>query len=279
MLLLKIYVLDILAQFKPEVVANLLGLFPGLCSLPCELRSVRWADCTFEEIAAAERVVGILPVGATEAHGPHLPLDTDVIIAEAMASEAARLARAAGYAALVLPSLAYTPAPFARNFPGTISLKPETLQTLVEEIGHQLPALAIANAHLDPANLQALEAAAQSLRTAGRKVAFPNLVRGKLARRLTEEFQSGACHAGQYESSLVLAHRPEAVRTEVASGLPANPHSLVTAIQSGCRTFEEAGGPRAYFGAPSRASAAEGRASTAELGQILWEAIQDAFAR
>jgi creatinine amidohydrolase len=69
---------------------------------------------------------------------------------------------------------------------------------------------------------------------------------------------------------------------EVAGALPANPRSLVTAIASGCQTFEEAGGPRAYFGDPSRASAEEGRASPAELGQklgqILWEAIQDAFA-
>lgn len=241
---------------------------------------MRWADCTFEEIAAlpAERVVALLPVGAVEAHGPHLPLDTDVIIAEAMAAEAARLARAAGYSALVLPPLAYTPAPFAAGFPGTVSISPATLSALVEEIGLQVPALAIANAHLDPANLQALDAAVGRLRAAGRRVAFPNIVRGQLARRLTDEFQSGACHAGQYEGSLVLAHRPEAVRTQVASGLPANPRSLVTAIREGCESFAEAGGPQAYFGDPSRASAEEGRTSTAELGKILWEAITDAFA-
>jgi len=248
--------------------------------LTCEWRPVRWADCTFEEIAAlpADRLVALLPVGATEAHGPHLPLDTDVIIAEAMALEAARLAREAGYSACVLPALAYTPAGFAAGFAGTVSISAGTLSSLVEEIGLQVPLLAIANAHLDPANLGALDEAVARLRAAGRRVAFPNIVRGRLARRLTEEFQSGACHAGQYESSLVLAHRPAAVRMEVAGALPANPRSLVTAIASGCQTFEEAGGPRAYFGDPSRASAEEGRASTAELGQILWEAIQDAFA-
>lgn len=239
---------------------------------------MRWADCTYEEIAAlpAERLLAILPVGAVEAHGPHLPLDTDVIIAEAMAAEAARLAREAGYAALVLPALSYTPAPFAAGFPGTVSISPETLGSLVKEIGLQVPALAIANAHLDPSNIKALEQACTILREAGKRVAFPNLVRGKLARRLTAEFQSGACHAGQYESSLVLAHRPAAVR---AHQLPANPSSLVTAIGAGCATFEEAGGPRAYFGDPAGASAEEGLASTAVLGQILWEAIQDAFAR
>ena len=70
---------------------------------------------TWEEMRdlEAEAPVAILPVGAIEAHGPHLPLDTDVIIAEAMArSGAAKLAEGGAHAVL-LPSLSYTAAGFA----------------------------------------------------------------------------------------------------------------------------------------------------------------------
>src|SRR5258706_245729 len=78
----------------------------------------------------------------------------------------------------------------------------------------------------------------------------PNLTQKSLALRLTEEFRSGACHAGRYEGSIVMAERPELMREEVALALAPNPASLSAAIRDGKQTFAEAGGPDAYFGAP-----------------------------
>ena len=75
---------------------------------------------TWEEARDLDRAhtVAILPVGAVEAHGPHLPLHTDVLIAETMAREgASRIARGP-WSAVLLPTLAYTPAPFGKDFPG-----------------------------------------------------------------------------------------------------------------------------------------------------------------
>ena len=97
------------------------------------------AAMTWEEArdAAGPGSVAILPVGAVEAHGPHLPLETDVIIAQAMArSGAARLA-ARGPRAVVLPPLTYTAAAFAQGFAGTISLRPETVTATVLDIAAQ----------------------------------------------------------------------------------------------------------------------------------------------
>src|SRR5437016_266112 len=91
--------------------------------------------------------------------------------------------------------------------------------------------------------------------------------------RLTEEFRSGACHAGQYESSIVLAARPELVRETVRRSLPANPRSLSGAIHAGQTNFEQAGGPRAYFGSPAEARADEGARTIEVLGAILEEAV------
>jgi creatinine amidohydrolase len=259
-----------------------------------EMESATWEDVgALIGSAEAGRAVAILPIGATEAHGPHLPLATDVVIAQAMAREGAARLTARGYAVLVLPPLAYTAAPFAAGFPGTISLRPETVTAVVVDIARSLVAqgvgvLAIANAHLDPAHLGSLRAATKALseeekvKGAGKaeagapSVAFPDLTRRRFARRLTEEFQTGATHGGRFEGSIVMAERLEWVRESIQAALPPVPHSLSDAIRAGKRTFEDAGGPRAYFGWPADASAEEGRRSIAVLGEILEEAVLEA---
>ncbi|HSB55278.1 MAG TPA: creatininase family protein [Gemmatimonadales bacterium] len=229
---------------------------------------------------AGPRTVAILPVGAVEAHGPHLPLETDVIIAQAMARAGAdRLARRK-IPTVILPALSYTAAGFARGFPGTISLRPETVSATIVDIAASLQqqgyrVLAIANAHLDPAHLASLEATAEEIRRSGTlTVVFPNLTRKPWGSRLSEEFKSGACHAGQFETSIVLAERPDLVREAARAGLPANPVSISQAIREGKQSFEEAGGPLAYFGFPADATAAEGRATIEILGTILADAVE-----
>jgi len=77
-----------------------------------------------------------------------------------------------------------------------------------------------------------------------------------VALRLGDEFKSGACHAGSYETSLVLAASPFLVREEIATELDENPISLSRAIRDGKKTFLQAGGPQAYFGDPASATAA-----------------------
>ena len=242
------------------------------------------SEITWEEMRdlPKSRAVAVLPIGALEAHGPHLPLGTDVIIGEAMArAGAARLAEQ-GYTVLVLPALAYTPAPFASGFSGTLSVQPETVRALLADIAesvstHGITVLAIANAHFDPANVAAIKRAIHDVRSrCDLVIVFPDLTHRKLAERLTPEFQSGACHAGQYETSILLAERPGAVRTAM-SGLPAVDISLSRSIRSGHTTFEEAGGDRAYFGAPAAATRAEGEQTVLLLGAILEEAVRAEF--
>ena len=75
----------------------------------------------------------------------------------------------------------------------------------------------------------------------------------------------------------MLAERPELVREGVAAALAPNPSSLSSAIREGRHTFAEAGGPRAYFGWPAEATAAEGRATLETLGEILDEAVAEAL--
>jgi creatinine amidohydrolase len=243
----------------------------------CELAFATWEEVRDLDPSPS---VAILPVGALEAHGPHLPLDTDVIIAAAMAREGARILSEAGHSVLLLPPLAYAPAPFAAGFPGTVSVRPGTLRALVEDIAASLagssepeagegPLLVLANAHLDPTHVEVL----RELAGASPRILFPDITRRRVAERLTEEFRSGACHAGRYETSIVLAAAPERVRDEARSGLPPVPHSLTDGIREGKGTFEEVGGPRAYFGDPAAATAEEGRRTIGVLGEILAETV------
>ena len=241
------------------------------------LAAMTWEDA---RDAAGPGSAAILPVGAIEAHGPHLPLDTDVIIAHAMARSGAAWLAARGLRVVVLPPLTYTAAAFAQGFPGTVSLSPETVTATVLEIAgslarHRFGVMAIANAHLDPGHLASLDAAVAAIRRdLGLAVACPNLASKPWALRLGDEFRSGACHAGQFETSIVLAERPDSVREATRTALPSNPASLSRAIRDGKHSFEEAGGNRAYFGSPAQATAEEGRATIEVLGAILDEAVQ-----
>jgi creatinine amidohydrolase len=240
-----------------------------------------FAELTWEELrdVAGRPAVAILPVGAVEAHGPHLPVGTDVIIAEAMARSCAEHLHGLGRRPLVLPPLWYTAACFADNFPGTVSVEPGIVTELIRGIAaslvkQEIPTLAIANAHLDPVHLGSLRAAVDEPPD-GARIVFLDLTRRRVAERLTEEFRTGACHAGRFEGSVVLAERPELFRDDVARGLDPVPESLSAAIRDGRASFEEAGGARAYFGWPAEASAEEGRETIRTLGRLLADAIAE----
>jgi creatinine amidohydrolase len=248
--------------------------------LPIEL-----AEMTYEEArGAAERGgVALLPTGATEAHGPHLPLATDVIISREAAARAARILRAEGVEAVILPPLAYAVTEFAADFGGTISLPIETARALARDVilgatRAGFRGVVVVNAHLEPGNLMALREAVREANERGAKAIFPDVTKKPHALALGDEFKSGACHAGSYETSLVLAADPFLVRNEIAEGLAPNPASLSVAIREGKQSFLEAGGSRAYFGYPADASAREGEERFRALGEIFAAAARELLA-
>lgn len=243
------------------------------------------AEMTFAEVGSlGAEALAILPLGAIEAHGPHLPLLTDVIIARGMAKAGAEALEARGVREVVVaPPLQLTSAGFANGFTGTLSLSPATVTAVLVDAISSLrrsgfTRILLANAHLDPAHIASLH---EGVRVAcgesgAADVVYPDITRKPWALRLSAEFKSGACHAGRFETSIVMAERPDLVRETIRASLKPNPRSLSQAIAEGKKTFEEAGGPEAYFGFPAEASAEEGRETLATLGAILAEAAMGA---
>ncbi len=146
----------------------------------------------------------IVPVGSTEQHGPHLPLDTDTRIAEAVARAAAPPRIGAGW--LLAPAVSYGASGEHEGFPpGTVSIGTEALRLVLTEFGRSACSwatrLVFVNGH--GGNVEALAAAVTLLRAEGRDAAWSSCtVRGADA------------HAGHTETSVLLHISPENVRIE-----------------------------------------------------------------
>ncbi len=244
------------------------------------LSEIPWTEA---EALRARAPIVLLPIGSTEAHGPHLPLGTDAVLSDELALRAAVALESAGREVAIAPTLSYAITEYASEFAGTVSLSPATAVSLVADVCASLHAqgfarVCLVNSHLEPAHVESLKAAcACAEQRTGHKVAFPDQLDRRWARTLTEEYKRGACHAGSYETSLVLAARPELVRDEVRAGLSPLPIDLAKAMKSGVKTFKEAGAERAYFGDPAAASVAEGNAIYALLVTMVVTTVAEAW--
>lgn len=236
---------------------------------------------TTTEAAASfgPRAILLLPIGSTEPHGPHLPLDTDVTIARAQALRAAERLCELGVVASVLPAVPYGVTNYTEGFAGRISIRPGTLWALVDDVLNAIAQegarqVVLVNGHLEPAHVEVLRGVVldHATRAPGRVHAlFADVTRRKHAQRLDAEFQSGDCHAGSYETSLVQFADPASVREELRRELPGVRIDLLAKMRTGITTFRAAGAEHAYCGDPRAASAEHGR----ELVELLAEIVVD----
>lgn len=241
------------------------------------------ADLTYEEVSALVSrgaAVAIVPVGSVEPHGPHLPLHTDTTISETCAARAADKLEASGTSAVVAPSVPYGVTDYARGFAGAIGVPAAALTAMLRAIAERLldcgfQHVSFVNNHLEPAHDAAVRAAVDGLPEGSASVACP-LTR-RWGRTLSDEFKRGDCHAGRYETSLVLAagHPVRATFGE----LPKVGLSLSDAIKSGKATFAEIGMERAYTGAPSEATREEGDELYERLVTMVVTEITEGLAR
>jgi creatinine amidohydrolase len=238
---------------------------------------------TYEEVAellAGGDTVAIVPVGSVEPHGPHLPLETDTTISLTCALRAAERLEASGLRVVVAPSIPYGVTDYATGFAGAIGVPAEALTPLLRAVAQRFLTTGFAhvcfvNNHLEPAHDTAVRAAIAGLPIGAASVACP-LTR-RWGRTLSDEFKRGDCHAGRYETSLVLAAGGE-VRASFGE-LPTLGLSLSAAIKAGQATFAEIGMARAYTGAPRDATETEGEALYEKLVTMVVTEITEALAQ
>lgn len=216
-----------------------------------ELAAATWTELEPEEEGAGGNLL-ILPLGATEQHGPHLPVDTDSVIAAALASRAAE--RIEG--AVVAPTLPYGASGEHQAFPGTLSIGQAALELLLLELCRSASArfhrVLLLSAH--GGNSEPLATAVARLRSEWHEV-IPWSPRW-----------GGDAHAGRTETSLMLALDPVRVRLERAiAGNPAPLSELLPELRSG---GVRAVAPNGVLGDPAGATAEEGR-------ELLKEALDE----
>jgi mycofactocin precursor peptide peptidase len=214
------------------------------------------ADLTWPE--ADRRALLVVPVGATEQHGPHLPLSTDTDIAVALAD---RLAATVPEAALA-PAVAYGSSGEHEGFAGTLSIGREATEQLLVELGRSacdsFERVVFVSTH--GGNATPVACATQRLQDEGRAV---------LA--WSPRFD-GDAHAGRVETSLMLALDPDRVRRhDDVTGNAAPVRELWPTLRSrGVRAVSATG----VLGDPDGASAAEGRRLLDAAGGNLVSAVR-----
>ena len=231
----------------------------------------RFDELTDPEIAAAlarsPRVV--LPMGSVEQHGPHLPTGTDFFAATAIA-----LAVAGHLDALVLPLCPRGVPPMHMPYPGTVSLRPQTLQAVVADIGSSLAVhgcreFVILNWH--EGNLPSLALAAVDLH-GDLGLAVVVVQACYVAEERYGPVAGGLTHGGKIEAWAVLSCRPDLVHLDRAEGSgDRRQGELVDRLRrdrsfqpmlTDVRTMSKTG----WYGNPEGATEAEARAFVADLG-------------
>ena len=144
----------------------------------------------------------IVPLGSCEQHGPHLPLDTDSVIVEAIADRVAGELIRSGTPCRVAPVLAYGASGEHQAFAGTLSLGTDALRLVLTELIRSASTWAsrilLLNGH--GGNSDAVRMAVQQMRDEGHMVAWASCA-----------VPGGDAHAGHTETSMLLALDPQRV--------------------------------------------------------------------
>ena len=186
----------------------------------------RYDELTWPEMrdAIARQPVVLLPFGTVEDHGPHLPINTDNVIVEAICLEAAR--RASGDV-LVLPLVPYGLDEHHMDFPGTISVSIPALLAFVTGVAtsvarHGFTHLLIVNGHGSNASIADLAARQVVLETgiicgamSPNAAIDPTLAEPTFS-RMRRSAAGGVAHAGEYETAMMLHLRPDLVHMDQA---------------------------------------------------------------
>jgi len=258
------------------------------------LNSYFWSDLNTQDFAGMDksRAIAVLPLAATEQHGPHLPLsvDTDIVNAVMAQSMPALRSQAPGLPVYFLPTQTVGLSPEHAAFPGTLTLKPETLIRLWTDIAESVKAagfnkLVLFNAH--GGHVGAMDVVARDLRSrCGMLVYSVNWYQlpllddqGKDLNSLFSDHEHRfGVHAGDVETSVMLALKPHNVRMDQAQNFKSSSEDRAAKfpILGNGKSAKLAWQMQDYNAAGAAGNAA---AATAEKGRALLDAAGQSLAQ
>jgi len=231
---------------------------------------MKWDDATSLELKAlAPSAVVVVPVASIEQHGPHLPVGTDSFITEGVA---ARMDEACGDRLLVLPVLRFGCSDHHMAFCGTLSVKHETFAAVVMEVlgsivHHGFRRILLLNGHGGNAAIGGVIAERAAREWPEAEVVMTNVFRvaSEPISKIIQGTYPAVGHACEFETSVMLALKPELVRMNLAEddGLPpAAPHLRGDMLRGPVATlalpFHKVT-RRGVFGRPTLATEEKGR--------------------
>jgi len=259
------------------IAAMVLGCW--CCNAQNEKLSVLWAELTGPEFAkAVEKSEGVcvIPIGVMEKHGPHLPLGTDCILADHIAKMAAEMEYA-----IVFPTFYMGQINEAKHQPGTVAYSTELCLRMLEETCAEVARngckkIILFNQHGGNNALMNLFCQSQ-LNKDHDYIVYETLfgskpeVKAKLAKMMKTD---GGEHAGEAETSEVMAARPELVKLERASTQSGEPLNRLPLQKMRPSIFWYADYPNHFAGDPSAANVELGEYINLEDAKFLAEKIR-----
>ncbi len=236
------------------------------------------AHLTWQNVAALDKDPGvvILPIGAVEQHGAHLPLLTDTLIANA-ALEAAFAALPDDVPAWALPTLPFSKSNEHVGFPGTLALSASTVMAVLRDVAQSVSSagfrrLLFLNAH--GGNKALLEMMARDIRAEFGLLTFlasPSPLTPEDRAALPEQEQRFGIHAGTVETALIMATTPQYAHPERATphypDVPSETLHLTALPQVAWLSRDWS--PTGHFGDPTVATAEDGERWLKQAGEGL----------
>jgi creatinine amidohydrolase len=204
---------------------------PNVWGNPLEYGKLSWPEVAR---AVAEERVPIVPIGTLEDHGPHLPIDTDVTLVEAICRGAAT---ALAEEAVLLPAIVHGYSPHHMDFPGTVTISWDTFcryctDVATSLVGHGFKRVLLVNGHGSNQNLVEMAARLTMVEEPGCLVAACFYLAGPSSAGVIDDVRDsdrgGMAHACELETSLYLHLAPEAVDMDKAvdeRGYPETEHA------------------------------------------------------
>jgi creatinine amidohydrolase len=231
----------------------------------------RFNHLTWEEMndAIARQPVVLLPVGSTEQHGPHLPLDVDTFLCEQVCLETARNAPGK---VLVLPPVSYGLNLHHIDFPGTIHIEPEVFVAFCLNVTksvayHGFKRILVVNGHGSNGPIADLVARKTTLGTESLCAAVNYYIFGMEAFERVKESEVVA-HADEFETSLYLHLAPERVRMDKAVAGDDHRARHMSSDSTGKVRFNDYWGRWTTVGVHG-----DPRSATAAKGKVIWDAV------